>query len=155
MVWEELDSELIKVDLEADSSTDVFKQLGGLLIEKGYAKDTYIDALIEREKKFATGLDIGNFGVAIPHTDASHIIKGGTGIATLSKPVNWIQLGTDDDHIDVNIVFMLAVKDPNKHLTFLQKIIQIFQDKDTMEKIVQEKNPKKIIEIIKEKEESL
>lgn len=155
MVWEELDESLIKIDLEAQNSTDVFKALGGLLQEKGIAKDSYVDALIEREKDFPTGLDIGNFGIAIPHTAAEHVNQAATAIATLKKPVDWVQLGTEDDHVDVNIVFMLAVKDPNAHLNFLQAIVQVFQDKDVMEKILAEKDASKIIEIIKTKEESL
>lgn len=152
MVWEELDESLIQIDLDADTTTDVFKSLGGLLQEKGIAKESYVDALIEREKDFPTGLDIGNFGVAIPHTAAEHVNKAATGIATLKKPVDWVQLGSEDDHVDVYIVFMLAVKDPNAHLNFLQAIVKIFQDKEVLKKILAEKDPKNIIEIIKDKE---
>lgn len=152
MVWEELDESLIKIDLDAKNSIDVFKSLGRLFQEKGIAKDSYVDALIEREKDFPTGLDIGDFGIAIPHTSSDYVNKAATGIATLKNPVDWVQLGTSDDHVDVNIVFLLAVKDPNAHLEFLQAIVKIFQDKSVMKKILAEKNPKNIIEIIKKKE---
>lgn len=154
MVWEELKESLILTSLDAKTSSDVFKALGTLLTEYNYTKDSYVDALIEREKNYPTGLDIGNFGIAIPHTDASHVNKPATAIATLKNPVDFVQLGTEDDHIGVSVVFMLAVKDPNAHLDRLQAIVKIFQDKKVMEDILVEQNASKIIDIIKQKEES-
>lgn len=44
---------LIVPDLEAKSSDEVFEKLGGLFIVEGYCKDTYIDALKDREKRFS------------------------------------------------------------------------------------------------------
>lgn len=39
-------------DLEAKSSDEVFEKLGGLFIAEGYCRDTYVDALKDREKIF-------------------------------------------------------------------------------------------------------
>ena len=148
MVAEELREDLIVIDLDAKSSADVFKVLGQKMTDLGFTKDSYVDALIEREKEFPTGLDIGDFGIAIPHTAAEHVNEAITAIATLKNPVDWIQLGTEDDHVDVNVVFLLAVKDPNAHLEYLQTIVGIFQKKEVMQAILKEKDPKKIIELI-------
>ena len=52
MIWEDLNENLIVPDLEAKSSDEVFEKLGGLFIVEGYCKDTYIDALKDREKDF-------------------------------------------------------------------------------------------------------
>ena len=38
--------------LEAENSEEVFEKLGGLFIAEGYCRDTYVDALKEREKDF-------------------------------------------------------------------------------------------------------
>ncbi|MBR0342825.1 MAG: PTS sugar transporter subunit IIA [Oscillospiraceae bacterium] len=155
MVWEELKTSLIVTDMEAGSSREVFEQLGGLLTKEGYTKETYVKALIDREKDYPTGLDIDGVGVAIPHTDVSHVNKAATAIATLKNPVDWVEMGTDDDPVKVRLVFMLSVDDPQAHINQLQQIVGIIQDKEVMNQIIDEKNPEKIIEIIKEKEDTM
>ncbi len=52
MIWEDLNENLIVPDLEAKSSDEVFEKLGGLFIAEGYCRDTYVDALKDREKIF-------------------------------------------------------------------------------------------------------
>lgn len=155
MIWEELNPSLILTEVDAQSYEDVMKVLGGTLIREGYAKDTYIEGLIEREKEYPTGLDVGGFGVAIPHTNVSHVNKQGIAIGILKKPVTFVQMGTDDEMVDVNLVFMLAVVDPAAHMEQLQRIISIIQDKEVLQSIVDAKETNKIIEIIKEKENEL
>ena len=155
MIWEELDKSVIVPDLEAETWEDVMKSLGQKLIDEGYTKESYIDALITREKDFPTGLDIDGMGVAIPHTDVSHVNKAGIAIGVLKKPVTFIQMGSDDEEIGVKLVFMLAVTDPNAHIDELQRIIEIIQDKDILEKLFTVTDKDTIIEVIKEKENSL
>lgn len=155
MIWEELDKSVIVPDLEAKTWEDVMKNLGQKLIDAGYTKDSYIDALIAREKDFPTGLDIDGLGVAIPHTDVSHVNKAGIAIGVLKEPVTFIQMGTDDEEVGVKLVFMLAVTDPNAHIDELQRIIEIIQDKKVLEKLFIVTDKETIIEVIKEKENSL
>nr|WP_296964433.1 PTS sugar transporter subunit IIA [uncultured Mediterraneibacter sp.] len=155
MIWEELDKSVIVPDLEAETWEDVMKSLGQKLIDEGYTKESYIDALLTREKDFPTGLDIDGLGVAIPHTDVSHVNKAGIAIGVLKKPVTFIQMGSDDEEIGVKLVFMLAVTDPNAHIDELQRIIEIIQDKDVLEKLFTVTDKDTIIEVIKEKENLL
>ena len=155
MIWEELDKSVIVPDLEAESWEDVMKSLGQKLIDEGYTKESYIDALITREKDFPTGLDIDGLGVAIPHTDVSHVNKAGIAIGVLKKPVTFIQMGSDDEEVGVKLGFMLAVTDPNAHIDELQRIIEIIQDKDVLEKLFTVTDKDTIIEVIKEKENLL
>lgn len=155
MIWEELDKSVIVPDLEAETWEDVMKSLGQKLIDEGYTKESYIDALITREKDFPTGLDIDGLGVAIPHTDVSHVNKAGIAIGVLKKPVTFIQMGSDDEEVGVKLVFMLAVTDPNAHIDELQRIIEIIQDKDVLEKLFTVTDKDTIIEVIKDKENLL
>ena len=128
MIWEDLNENLIVPDLEAKSSDEVFEKLGGLFIVEGYCKDTYIDALKDREKDFPTGVNMGSIGIA---------------------------MGTTDEPVEVKLVFMLAVEDPKEHLVFLQRILAVLQDQDVLANIMKTGDKKKIVEIIKEKESNL
>ena len=85
MVWEHLNKELILPQIDAKDSADIFEQAGGKLVSLGYCKDSYVEALKLREKDFPTGVDMGGVGVAIPHTDVSHVLKKGIVIATTKK----------------------------------------------------------------------
>ena len=109
MVWEKLKEELIIPGLEAKSSDDIFEALGGKLVKQGYCKESYVQALKDREAEFPTGINTGEKGVAIPHTDVSHVNKKGIAIATLKQPVEFVEMGTDDEYVNAQVVFMLAV----------------------------------------------
>lgn len=155
MVWEELKDSLIMTGVEAGSWEDVMRQIGGVLTREGYAKDSYVDALIRREKDFPTGLDIGGVGVAIPHTDISHVNRAGIAIGVLKDPVDFLQMGTDDEPVKVQLVFMLAVVNPNEHLDQLSRIVTIIQDKEVLSRLMKAEGAEHMIEIIREKENSL
>ncbi|WP_443770182.1 PTS sugar transporter subunit IIA [Anaerostipes sp.] len=151
MVWEKLKPELIIPGLEAESSDDIFEALGGELVKQGYCKESYVQALKDREAEFPTGINTGERGVAIPHTDVSHVLKKGIAIATLKQPVSFMEMGTDDEYVKAQVVFMLAV-DEKGHLELLQAILGILQDQDILKKLAQAKDAEEVIEIIKEKE---
>lgn len=150
MIWEQLQESLMIMDMEADFCTDVFTQLGGALMREGYTKDSYIDALIAREKDYPTGLDIDGIGVAIPHTDVSHVNRAGIAIGVLKHPVTFIQMGTDDEEVRVRLVFMLAVVDPGAHIDELQRVLAVIQDTDVLERLLEAEDTAEIIEIVKE-----
>lgn len=152
VIWEELNKKLIFTELEAESCEDVLDQVGGALIKEGYCKDTYKEALKIREAEYPTGLDIDGIGVAIPHTDVSHVEKQGIAIAVLKNPVTFVQMGTEDETAEIKLVFMLAVKEPKTQIDRLQAILSIIQDKETLKKLLEVRDTEEIIEIIKEKE---
>lgn len=152
MVWEQLKEGLIFPKLEASNSKEVFEKVGGKFIKEGYCKESYIDALVNRESEFPTGIDVDGFGIAIPHTDISHVNKAGIAIATLENPVKFIQMGTDDEEVEAKVIFMLAVDDPKKHLELLQNVLAVLQDKEVLNKLSNADKCNEIINIVKEKE---
>lgn len=155
MIWEEMEESVIFLNLEAADSGEVLKKVGTALVSEGYAKDTYVNGLIEREENFPTGLNIDGIGIAIPHTETCHVEKDGMALAVLKKPVKFFQMGTDSESIDVRLVFMLAVKDPGRHLKRLQRILDLIQDSSVLAQLLKAKDEKEIIQMIRKKEEIL
>lgn len=155
MIWEELKESLIFTGLDAQSYEGVMRQVGEKLIQEGYCKETYVDALILREKEYPTGIDVEGVGVAIPHTDVSHVNQQGIAIAVLNQPVTFTQMGTDDEFVEVRVVFVLAVVDPNEHIDHLERILAIIQDRDVLSRLQNVAKAEQIIEIIKVKEDTL
>ena len=87
-----LKKELIKLAVEATDSEEALRTVAQGFVDNGYAKDTYPQAIVERERVFATGLPAPAFDIAIPHCDSEHVIKPGNGqLEMLQKLIGVIQ----------------------------------------------------------------
>ena len=141
-----IDIDLVTLDMEAKTSREVIESLGKLMLSKNDVKDSYIDAVIAREEELPTGLNIGNFYVAIPHTDSNHVNKSSMAIATLKSPVEFREMVNPDGKINVELVFLLAVKDPKEQVTLLKSLMAVFKNKKLL---IQIKNAKDKLEVVK------
>ena len=155
MIWESLTDSLICRDIEASSYQDVMQVVGGKLTDAGYVKESYVDALITRERSFPTGIDMNGVGVAIPHTNPEHVKQPGIAIGVLRRPVSFFQMGTTDVQVSVRLVFVLAVTNPNAHIGTLQRIIQVIQDTKVLKAIIAAADAAEIIQIIQAKEKTI
>ena len=130
--------------------------MGGKLTNEGYAKESYVQALKDRERDFPTGLVMNDEGLAIalPHTAIEHVNKAATSIARLKNPVEFHVMGGDKhETCQVKLVFMLCVDDPNAHLEALQRIVAILQDQEFLKKLVTVQSNEELIELFKIKED--
>ena len=138
-----------------NTNEEVLSFMADFLYKEGIVKDSFKEAIIKREKSFSTGLNIGVYGVAIPHTDVEHVNESSIGILTLQNPVTFKQMGDNLD-VPVSIVCMLALKESHDHLEMLQKLMNLFQDENIIQKIINltdsEDNKDKILEIFKDEE---
>lgn len=128
--------ELVVLDLEAVDDQDAIDKLAHHMYDRGIVKESYIDAVKEREKVFSTGLPCADFGVAIPHTDIDHVNRDAVGIAILKNPVNFKMMGTPDVEIETKMMFMLALKTPHGQLAFLSSLMEIFQEEGLLASLV-------------------
>ena len=65
-----LDKEIFEINIKNISSKEeALTYLSDKLIEKGIVKESYKEAILNREKVFPTGLQFEKYGIAIPHTD--------------------------------------------------------------------------------------
>ncbi len=132
-----MDQDLIKMSLEAENEADVIAQLGAEMQKKGYVRESYIAAVMEREAKLPTGLDINGFSVAIPHTDPEHVNQGAFAVGILKNPVPFHCMAMPDVCTPVRLVFLLAIKDPEKQVVLLQQLMAVFQDVELLQAILQ------------------
>lgn len=132
---EMIDKRLIFCKLKARDFNDVVRELGSKMEKYDFVKSSYIDAVIEREQKFPTGLEMGEYGVAIPHADQRHVNKSVVAVASLEKPIGVSSMINPSKKIRVGLVFLLAVREPEKQVKILSKLMAIFQDIDLLNKI--------------------
>lgn len=87
-----LKPELVFVDIDAVDTEDLFRQMQARLDSMGYIKDNWLDAMLERERKYATGLQTPTIGVAIPHAD-NCVNKAYIAVIKPVKPVTFQPMG--------------------------------------------------------------
>jgi PTS system galactitol-specific IIA component len=113
----------------------VITRLSQILIKRGYAKPSHTQAAIEREATCPTGLPTDGIKTAIPHTGVEHSLKPGIAIATLARPVKFGELGDPDHKLDVSIVFMLCVTQPDAQVYLLQSLVEVYKDAELLRRL--------------------
>lgn len=146
----EFNKDLIFFDVEAESNLDALKQVATKLYDLGIVKESYINAVQEREKVFATGLPVENFAVAVPHTDVEHVNTQAICVATLKNPVTFEVMAGAGEKCEVSVLFMLALKEPHQQLAMLQTVISLIQQEEKLMDIYNSHDKDLILQIVKE-----
>jgi PTS system galactitol-specific IIA component len=128
---------------------EVFEDLNKKLLAKGVVNDEFLDAVKKREIKFPTGLQQeSGFGVAIPHTDPQFVNKNQIGFMSLDNPIQFRQMGSDTEKVQVKMVFILCLKEAHKQLDMLQNLMTLFGDSKQIEQLYKCKSPDEFLKII-------
>mgnify|MGYP001383663798 CR=1 FL=1 len=127
-----VDLDLIELNMEAATAEEIIQRLGELMAAKQYVKTSYINAVLEREKSLPTGLALGDFCVAIPHTDSVHVNQSTIAIACLKQAALFQSMIDPQEQLKVELVFLLAVKDPNSQVQLLKNLMAVFQNKELL-----------------------
>ena len=141
--------ELIFMNFQADSIESLFTEVGKKLHELGYVKETYIPAIIQREKDFPTGLALENFNVAIPHTDTIHIEKPFVAVVRNQSTIPFIHMGTADMKIDIDFFFFLGIKEAHGQVDLLQTLMDRFNNKEFVQSIKDASNKSNLYSYLK------
>ncbi|AGK98540.1 PTS sugar transporter subunit IIA [Clostridium pasteurianum] len=143
-----LHEDLIFINYEAQSKEDLLKKLSQVLREKGYVKDSYTEGILQREVIYPTGLNTEAIKVAIPHTDAVHVNKSTILVAVLNNTVTFKEMGNGINDVDANLIFMLAIKNPNSQVATLSKLMSILSNKERLLSIYNSKTEKEVINVL-------
>ena len=117
----------IQLGCKSVSREQAIRDSGALLVKRGYVKDPYVDAMVERDK--LTSVYIG-MGIAIPHgTNEAKDAVENTGVVLQQYPD-----GVDFDGEKAQLVFGIAGKG-EEHLEILANICRILEDEEILEKL--------------------
>lgn len=144
-----ISEDLVLLNIDAKDDSRCIERLGTVLLEKNCVKNTYIQAVKEREKMYPTGLSTDGVGVAIPHTMADHVNKPAVAIGTLEKPVLFGLMGDDEKKVEVQIIFQLAISDPSEQLEMLQSLVGLFADRELLQNIQKACSAAQVIALIR------
>ena len=145
-----IDEELIFSGLECKNSEEVMKFMADNLEKNGYVKNSFYDGLLDREANFPTGLDFGDYSVAMPHTEVEHVIKSTLSIATLKDEIGFKCAEDHNKETKVKVVCMIAFGEKEDKIDVLTKLIDFFGNKDEFLKMTSS-NDESLKKIVKEK----
>ncbi len=111
---------LVVPKLHVETSTEGIEALGSLLFEQGYVRELFIQAVIDREQVFATGLPTPEVQVAIPHADVEHVRKSAIALGLLTHPVEFGEMGNPEGKVKVSVICMLAVRESDSLVSLLK-----------------------------------
>ena len=128
--------ELIFLDIEAKDKQEVISRLADALFAAGKVRDTYKQAVLAREEVYPTGLPLGGYNIAMRHAFAEHVIEPVIAVARLTKPVDFLEMGTADVHLPVSLVMMMAISNPQEQVGLLRRILRLLSDEETLQTVM-------------------
>ncbi|MBP2097678.1 PTS sugar transporter subunit IIA [Enterococcus rivorum] len=130
-----LNEELVDILTIEGDQEEYFEKVYEKLNQLDYIEDGYLDAIIEREKEYPTGLQTPFLAVAIPHTDPEFIKKPFIYLVKLKSPITFGQMGTTDTKIQVDCTFVLGMEKGEEQLVILQSLMKMFSNEEVMNKL--------------------
>jgi PTS system galactitol-specific IIA component len=133
--------EAMSLGMDAENAEEVIRNISGKLLYAGFVRATFTNAVLAREKDIPTGLPLsGQYNAAIPHTEVEHVVKSGIGLATLAHPVTFRNMVSPEEMVDVQLVFVLALDQPESQIEMLQEIAQVLQKPGVVKALMEAKN---------------
>lgn len=143
-----LKPELVFLDFEATDRLDFFQKLGAELTKRGYVKDTWLDAILEREKNYPTGLACPAISVALPHVDPQHLLKPYIAIVKPTHTIRFDGMAGSGD-VDAQLIINLGVMaHDEEQVGVLQAFLGIFIDDAHSAEILAQDTPQGMVDTV-------
>ncbi|HCT9752610.1 TPA: PTS galactitol transporter subunit IIA [Klebsiella pneumoniae] len=120
----------ISINVEDGTAYKNYDQVLEHIYEKhladGIVRDTYLQALREREADCPTGILLDGYAVAIPHCDSQHAIGPAIYIIRLPQEIE-VNQADGDEKLWVRLVVNLVVTQPADQLQLLKALFNHLQ----------------------------
>ena len=133
----------IFLGLTAQTKEEAIRFVGQKLVEKGYVKPTYVEAMLERERLTSTYL---GESIAVPHgtIEAKDDVIN-TGIVFCQYPAG-VQFG-EEEQDKAKIVIGIAARN-NEHLDVIAKLTNALDDEKIIAKLATTNNIQEVLAIL-------
>ena len=119
------------------SLDQAFKCLSKIFLERGLVKQGYLEALMEREKNYPTGIDLTAGSqefpnIAIPHTESMYCNATKVIVIKLERDIVSKDMMNPDKDLNVKYLFMILNKDGGEQSNILAKIMEFATNKENI-----------------------
>lgn len=70
-------------------------------------------------------------------------------VAKLASPVSFAEMGSADNALDVSLVMMMAISNPEEQVGLLKKILRLFSDVDVLKTLMASSTPTEMYELLR------
>lgn len=119
---------------------EVFRYIGGILLNKGLVKNGFTQSMIDREQNHPTGLDLSPVAkdlpnVAIPHTEAKYCADRAIAFVKLNKEITFKNMISPEKVLQVKYLFFIINHEKENQTNILSGLMEIFTEKKRMERL--------------------
>lgn len=119
------------------SLDQAFKCLSKIFLERELVKQGYLEALMEREKNYPTGIDLTAVSqefpnIAIPHTESMYCNATKVIVIKLERDIVSKDMMNPDKDLNVKYLFMILNKDGGEQSNILAKIMEFATNKENI-----------------------
>jgi fructose-specific phosphotransferase system IIA component len=137
----------IKLELTSKTKEDVIIEMVKVLDENDRLIDKakYLQAVIDREKEFSTGIGMG---IAIPHGKSSGVKEPAL---LFGRSIEGIDYQSMDDE-PAHLFFLIAVPEEssNEHLKIISQISRKLMHKELRDKLMKASSPEEVITLLEQ-----
>lgn len=131
------------------SSDELFEQVNQKASDLGWVREDFLERIKKREETFPTGIQLMNFGAAIPHTDAECVLEEFVAVVTLQDPVAFKSMEDNSKQVEAQIVFVLGLNQPHVQLEMLQSLMGLLQNETVLSELLLATTAAELISTIK------
>lgn len=135
-------------ELSCKDRNELLSHLSTILEDNGNVKESFYQALIDREANFPTGLEAKEVNIAIPHADAVHVNKPAIVIAKLKDTIDFNCMIDLNKDIPVKLVFLLAITKPELQVNLLQQLMGLIESEDKINTILNASESEDVINLL-------
>jgi len=142
----------IKLNMMAKSKEEAIEELTDLLVQGGAVinKEDFLKDVWLREEQGSTGFENH---IAIPHGKSSGVARTALAMGRTQYEIPWETM--DGSDVRCIILFAVCLVDQNAtHIRLLSQVSGSLADEEIIEKLLQENDPQKIIDLLNAENES-
>lgn len=117
---------------DANSWEEMLRKLAEEAYRQGYVEEGYRELLLEREKRYPTGLEIAplEYSLAIPHADPDYVREQALILALPDDPVPFQSMDDPSKNVNAEVILLLMIEEEEEegYTNFLSNLIPLFQD---------------------------
>ena len=143
-----IDENLIFVDQTFATREELFEEISKKAEGLGYTSPDFLEKIKAREAEFPTGLQLENYGVAIPHTDPECVKQEFVAVVVNKDDIIFNSMVDASQEIPVKLAFMLGLNQPHAQLEMLESLMSLLQNEKIVQEILASKTSQDLQKII-------
>lgn len=116
--------DLIFTNVPGETWEELLRSVAARLYAAGVVNEGYADALVKREISYPTGLPIGKFNLALPHTYPQYICEYAVVIAVPSHPVAFRSMEDADETVVVSLLVCPLLEKMDENIKLLPSLMK-------------------------------